>query len=115
MHQMPFFDPAVAHRKTFMSTSIEPTGERLITLLMRALHDSTVDRSAITQAAVALMDADRTDTDDRITADLADSLAEKAALWVFGEDDPKFRRPGDRLKLETAIKSCLLDRLIQAL
>ena len=85
-------------------TQIDTTAATLIALVKTALTDPAVDRSAITTAAVALMDATArsTDDDDEILIDLADSLAEQAALWAY------FRRPNDDLLLRNALRAYVM-------
>lgn len=85
-------------------TRIDTAAARLIVLVKLAFRDPTIDRTAVTQAAVALMDttARAGDSDDDETlAELADDLAEQAALWSY----LGFDRPEADLCLLNALRS----------
>lgn len=55
---------------------------RLCVLLKLAFADPSIDRRAVTAAAVALMEAAALAEDDDVLTELADSLAEEAVLWA---------------------------------
>ena len=82
-------------------TRIDTAAARLIVLVKLAFADPSIDRSAVTAAALALMEAAATDDDDDVLSELADSLAEQSALWAC----PSLDRPEADLCLLNALRS----------
>ena len=79
---------------TAPNTSIHNAAATVLRLVRSALSDPDVDSGEITRAAVAVMDrsARPSDDDDLDYVQLADNLAERAALWAYGLRDNDFRR-----------------------